>query len=169
MVNGQKNEIPAMFAALSKTRESLLSHWHVAFDVTNDDWDYTREEVPAILQVGAWQEKSTSILARWSSAYEAYLEIRGHRLTNAKKKGLAALRILKELGSTAILLTEMTFDDEMKWDMFYSVFQNVVSLAEDIVELDLSSTVEKPRFCLEMAIVQPLFKVSLRLSDCFPF
>ena len=100
-----------------------------------------------------------SVLARWSSAYEVYSSIRGDNLTDAKRKGTASLRILKELGSTAMVFSRAVVDDEKDWDTFHSLFQNVVCLADDIVELDLKSTAEKPPFCIDMAIVGPLFKV----------
>jgi hypothetical protein len=161
MVNGRRQDIPAMFSALSKARELLVSHWHVTSYATSDIWDHTSEKLPVIPQAGTWQRKSISILARWSSAFDTYSNTRGHHLTVVKKKGIATLRILKELGSTIMMLTGMMMDDERKWDIFCPMFQNVVTLAEEIVELDLSSTIEKPPFCIEMALVRPLFEVSI--------
>jgi hypothetical protein len=160
MVNGGKQKIPAIFSALSKSRESLVSHWHVSSYATSDIWDHTSKKLPTVPQAGAWQKKSMSILARWSSAHDAYSNTRGHHLTMVKKKGIATLRILKELGSTVTSLTRMIMDDEIKWDIFCPMFQNIVSLAEEIVELDLSSATERPPFCIEMALVRPLFEVS---------
>lgn len=109
---------------------------------------------------GAWQKQSTSILARWSSAYDVYWDIRGDNLTDKKIKGTAGLRILKELGATAWLLTQTTVDDQMNWDAFCPMFQNLVALADDIVELEVKSTAQQPSSCINMAIVGPWFEVS---------
>lgn len=162
----QKREIPAMFSGLSQARESLVSHWHVASYSTSDILGPMSEKLPAVLQAGAWQKKSMSILARWSSAYDVYLDIRGDNLTAQKRKGTAALRILKELGATAWMLTRTTVDDQMNWDVFCPMFRKIVSLADDIVELDLKSTEEGGSPCNDMALVGPLFEVS-QLSNMF--
>ncbi|TVY42072.1 hypothetical protein LSUB1_G001848 [Lachnellula subtilissima] len=161
----QERQIPAIFSSLSKTRESLVSQWHVASYSTNNRWDPTNEKLPVVPQVGLWQKKSISILARWSSAYDAYLDIRGDNLTHQKRKGAAALRILKELGSTAMTLARTKVDDQMDWDVFCSMFRKIVSLAEDIIKLDLNPTARTPTNCVNMALVRPLFEVSCRCRD----
>ncbi|KAH8797619.1 hypothetical protein F5884DRAFT_687858 [Xylogone sp. PMI_703] len=161
----QKGEVPAIFSALSKTRDSLVMQWHVTSYSTSDIWDPTSEKLPAAPQAGAWQKKSISILARWSSAYDAYLNIRGDNLTEKRKKGTTALYILKELGSTSMMLSQTVVDDEMNWDIFCDMFRKIVSLADDIVELDLKSTADRPTSCIDMTIVRPLFAVSCRCRD----
>ncbi|OBT57596.1 hypothetical protein VE04_01457 [Pseudogymnoascus sp. 24MN13] len=160
----QKQEIPAIFSSLSVARERLVSHWHVTSHSTSDEWDPFSEKLTVPL-AGAWQKKSSSILARWSSAYDAYLNIQGKNLTGRKRKGTAVLRILKELGSTAVVLTKTTVDDQMEWDVFCSMFDKIVSLAEDIVEIDQKSTEGRPTFCIDMALIGPLFAVSCRCRD----
>jgi hypothetical protein len=162
-----KREIPTIFANLSKAQESLESQWHVASYSTSDLRDLTSEKLPAAPQPSAWQMKSRSILARWSSAYDVYLNFQGGSMTEKRKKGTAALRILKELGSITRMVTQTTIDDQMSWDAFGLVFQNIVSLAEDIVELDQKSVPGKPSFCIDMAVIGPLFQVSL-LSNVHP-
>ncbi|TVY16679.1 hypothetical protein LARI1_G006301 [Lachnellula arida] len=161
----QKRQVPAIFSSLSKARESLVSQWHVASYSTNSRWDPTNEQLPAVPQAGAWQKKSTSILARWSSAYDAYLDIRGDNLTEEKRKGTATLRILRELGSTAMMLTRTKVDDQMDWDVFCPMFRKIVSLAEDILKLDLKPTEGTPTYCMEMSLVRPLFEVTCRCRD----
>ncbi|RDW65135.1 hypothetical protein BP6252_10786 [Coleophoma cylindrospora] len=178
MVGGQKwviydsmkkyewtRKIPAIFSSLSEARDTLASQWHVASYSPRHIWNPTSEKLPAVPQAGTWQKKSMSILARWSSAYDAYLNIRGDNMTDTKRKGTASLYILKELGSMSKKLTGTTVDDERNWDVFCPMFQKIVSLAEDIVELDLKSTAVEPQFCIDMAIIRPLFKVSCRCRD----
>jgi hypothetical protein len=129
---------------------------------TRITWDPISEKLPAVPQAGAWEAKSMSILARWSSAYDAYLNIQGDNLTDTKRKGTAALCILKELGSTSKMLSRTRVNDERDWDVFCPMFQKVVSLAEDIVKLDrMSDPLNPKKFCIDMAIVGPLFKVSI--------
>lgn len=155
----QRQDIPAIFSSLSEARETLVSHWHVASYSTRDLWDPMTERLPVVPQTGAWQKRSISILARWSSAYDAYLNIQGGNLTDRKRKGTAVLRILKELGATAGMLTKTMVDDQRNWDVFCPMFQKIVSLAEDIAEVDQKPTEGSP-FCINMALIGPLFAVS---------
>lgn len=145
----RNGDIPTLFSGLLEARDSLVSDWNVS------------SKIPAVPEAGAWEKKSMSILARWSSAYDAYLNIPGDDLTDKKKKGTAILRILKELGSTTMILTRTTVDDQSSWDVFRPMFQKIVSLAEDIVEIDLNPTAVGYRSCIDMALVRPLFNVSL--------
>jgi hypothetical protein len=50
--------------------------------------------------------------------------------------------------------------DQRNWDVFCPIFQIIVAVAQDIMELDLKSTAGKPTFCIDMALVGPLFEVS---------
>lgn len=154
----RKREIPAAFSTLSQARDSLVFHWHVVSYAMCDIWDPTSEKHPEVL--GAWRKKSISILERWSSAFDAYLLSQGDNLTDNEKKGASVLCILKELGSTSMMLTRSMVDDQRNWDVFCPIFQKIVALAQDIVELDLKSTAGKPTFCIDMALVGPLFEVS---------
>jgi hypothetical protein len=160
----QEREIPPMFSGLSKARESLVSHWNVSSYSTSDIRGSTSVKLPAKLpaapQAGAWQKTSTSILERWSSAYDVYLDIRGDNLTEVKRRGTAALSILKELGATAWMLTRTVVDDQMDWDFFYPMFQKIVSLASDIIELDQNLLAKGGTPCIDLALVGPLFQVS---------
>jgi hypothetical protein len=156
----QKREIPAIFPHLLEAREMLVSHWHIASYHTSDTWNLMSDKLPIVPQAGTWQKKSISILARWSSAYDAYLNIQGNNLTERKKKGTAVLCILKELGSTVMMLTGTMVEDEKHWDVFCPMFQKIVSLAEDIVEIDLKLTAGRNTFCIDMALIGPLFAVS---------
>lgn len=152
----------AIFSVLSNVGSSLVSQWHITSYSNAEMENLASKKLPAALDnMRPWQKRSRSILARWSSAYDVYLNIRGDNLTNEKRKGTAGLRILKELGSVTMMLTQPVVDDETNWDVFCPVFQNVVSLAEDIIELDLEVAAEKSPFCINMAVVGPLFQVSL--------
>jgi hypothetical protein len=164
----RKQEIPAMFSSLSKAGESLVSYWHLASYSASDVWDPMNEKLPAVPEAATWQEKSMSILARWTSAYDAYLNVQSENMTDIKRKGTAVLCILKELGSAAAVFTRTTLNDQTNWDAFYPMFQKIVSLAEEIIELDLKSTVVRPKFCMDMAIIGPLFEVSSRSNKLLP-
>lgn len=155
----RNRDIPAIFSGLLEARDSLVSHWHVASYSTSDAWYPMTDKIPAVPQARAWEKRSMGILARWSSAYDAYLNIPGDNLTDKKKKGTAILRILKELGSTSMMLTRTTLDNQSSWDVFCPLFQKIVSLAEDIIEIDLKPSAAGPPPCIDMALVRPLFNV----------
>lgn len=173
MVSGQEWETHApkpekspIFSTLSSIGASLVTQWHITSYSNTEMENFPSKKLPAALNnTRPWQKKSRSILARWSSAYDVYLNIRGDNLTNEKRKGTAGLRILKELGSVAMMLTQPVVDDETSWDVFCPVFRNVVSLAEDIIELDLETAVERSPFCINMALVGPLFQIACRCRD----
>lgn len=157
----------AIFSTLLNIGASLVTQWQMSSYSITDTGNPPGRGVPAALDIDPWQKKSRSILARWSSAYDVYLNIRGDNLTNEKRKGTAGLRILKELGSVATMLTQPIVDDETSWDVFCPIFQNVVSLAEDIVELDSEVSAERNPFCINMAVVGPLFQVSFSSDRSF--
>ena len=159
----RKKEIPAAFSSLSEARDSLVFHWHMVSYSINDIWDPTNEKLTTVL--AAWKKKSMSILERWASAFEAFQSTRGKDMTETEKQGAAVLCILKELGSSSMLLTRTLVDDQTKWDGFYETFLKIVSLAEGVVERDLKSTHGRPTFCIDMAIVAPLFEVACRCRD----
>jgi len=73
---------------------------------------------------------------------------------------MSTIRILRELGSMAAVVTKTPLDDEREWDAFCPMFRNVVSLALDIVQTDLQYTAGTPPNCINMAIVRPLFEVN---------
>jgi hypothetical protein len=152
---------PTISSGLLESRDSLVSQWHISSYSRSHTLDLTREKDLDAPQAGLWQTKAGSILARWSSAYDAYLDVRGDNLTGVKRKGTAVLRILKELGSTAMTLTKTTVEDQMDWDVLCPMFQKIVSLAEDIIALDKNSASGIPTYCMDMALVGPLFEVSL--------
>ncbi|PVI00600.1 hypothetical protein DM02DRAFT_592558 [Periconia macrospinosa] len=164
MVGRQEVDFPAMFPALLQAEKALVSRWHITSHTTSELWDPTGGKHLA-KPPSAWQAQSTSILARWSSAYEVYLDIRSDHLTVAKRKGMSTIRILRELGSTAAVLTKTTLDDEREWDAFCPMFRNIVSLALDIVKTDLQTTEGTPPNCINMAIVRLLFEVFCRCRD----
>lgn len=164
----QEGDIPTIFSGLLESRDSLVSHWHVSSYSTSHIPDPRSEKTLDVSHLGSWQKKAGSILGRWSSAYDAYLNVRGDNLTDAKRKGTAVLRILKELGSTAMMLTETTVEDQMDWDVLCPTFQKVVSLADEIIGLDKQSASGRPTYCIDMALVGPLFEVSLSLNLVFP-
>jgi hypothetical protein len=130
-----------------------VSNWHLS--------TYSISIASSVPQRGAWEQRSASILARWSSAYNAYLDIRDDYITDLKRQGTAAFSILKELGFSANTLTRMKVDNETNWDVFIGFFSKVVALVDDIVELDLKAEARRPAFCMNMAVIRLLFQVSL--------
>lgn len=121
------------------------------------------ENLPSVFL--AWQKNSVVILAKWSAAVDAFICGRGDHLTETERKGAAVLNILKELGSTSVMLTRTMVDDQSNWDMFTPLFEKIVSLAESIMELDIKSNGGRPTFCIDMALVGPVFEVSCRCRD----
>lgn len=156
----QQRKLPAMFSTMSMDRDSLVSDWHVAAYSSSGLWSSPSKNPAIIPETGTWQVKSGSVLARWTSAYDVYLDIRGDSLTARKRKGAASLRILKELGSIARMVSQTTVEDQMDWDVLCPMFEKIVSLAEDIVEVDLQQTACEAIDCIDMTIVRLLFEVS---------
>jgi len=79
---------------------------------------------------------------------DVYSNIEGDSLTDKKKKGTAVLRILKELGSTARMLTQTTVDDEMDWEYSAPVSEKSSPWPRILFNLDTSQLQEKPTFAL---------------------
>ncbi|PMD29888.1 hypothetical protein L207DRAFT_503376 [Hyaloscypha variabilis F] len=153
-------EIPPAFSTVSQARNCLLFHWHkLSFNI----WDRSSKQFPEILI--AWQKTSIAILDRWSTAFDAFLSNRGDKMTDNERKGAAVLTIIRELGSTSVMLVRTKVDDQRNWDIFSPIFEKIVCLAEDVVKLDFKSNGGRPTFCIDLAIVSPLFEVSIRCRD----
>ncbi|KIM94826.1 hypothetical protein OIDMADRAFT_135229 [Oidiodendron maius Zn] len=156
-------KIPPFFSSLSQARDSLVFHWHMLSYSISDVRGPTNEQIPDVFK--AWQKSSIGILEKWSAALNTFLFNRGDDLTDIERKGVAVLTILKELGSTSVMLTRTMVDDQKAWDIFTPTFQRIVSLAEEIVELEYKSNSGRPTFSIDMAIVGPIFEVSCRCRD----
>jgi hypothetical protein len=106
----------------------------------------------------AWQRNSVLILERWSAAFEAFIRARGDALTDNERKGAAVLGILKELGSTSVMLTRTIVDDQRNWDMFTPMFERIIFLAEEVILLDSKTNAGKSTFTIDMALgkIHPL-------------
>ena len=156
------SEIPPAFSGLSRARDCLLFHWHkISFNI----WDRNSDQFTEDLL--AWQDSSIIILNRWSTAFDAFLCNRGDKMTANERKGAAVLTIIRELGSTSVMLTRTKVDDQTNWDIFSPMFEKIVCLAEDVVKLDFQSNEGRPTFCIDLAIIGPIFELSCRCRDPF--
>ncbi|KAE9371928.1 hypothetical protein N431DRAFT_492197 [Stipitochalara longipes BDJ] len=149
-------DMPPAFSSISRARDCLMFQWHML----SFSKDRTSEQFPKVYL--AWQKSSIDVLERWSAAFDAFVSSRGDEMTDDEKKGVAVLAIIKELGSTSVMLTRTMVDDQRNWDVFSPIFEKIVCLAEDIVRLDFKSNGGRPTFCIDLAIVSPIFEVCCR-------
>lgn len=156
--------IPSAFSSLSEARESLVYHWHrLARPVTKELLD----DGSGLNFLAAWQsrhEGSQQIFNQWSAAFDAFLQTRGASLDDGEKKGVAMLEIQQEIGFLSLQLGRTYFDDQTLWDQFMPLFNQIVSLAAEILDFG-SKTRRYPTFSLDMGIVGPLYEVASRCRD----
>jgi hypothetical protein len=158
------HSIPTAFSSLSEARESLIFHWH---RLTRPVSKQLSDDGSSLNFFAAWQtrhEGSQLIFSQWSAAFSAYLKTHRASMDENEKKGVAMLEIQQEIGFLSLQLGRTYFDDQTLWDHFIPLFNQIVSLAAEILDFGSKSR-RYPTFSLDMGIVGPLYEVASRCRD----
>lgn len=83
--------IPVVFSSLVEARESFYYLWHKFAYEVHSLGDFSNPEFPAVLE--EWQRKSSSLLDRWSTALEAFVQGRHNTLSQRELSAAEILRI----------------------------------------------------------------------------
>jgi hypothetical protein len=162
--NRIRQRIPTAFSSLSEARESLIFHWHRLTRPVNKQLS---DDGSSLNFFAAWQtrhEGSQLIFNQWSAAFSAFLKTQRASMDENEKKGVAMLEIQQEIGFLSLQLGRTYFDDQTLWDHFIPLFNQIVSLAAEILDFGSKSR-RYPTFSLDMGIVGPLYEVASRCRD----
>jgi hypothetical protein len=157
--------IPHAFSSLSAARESLVFNWHRLSLPINDEPGFNDEA--SLTFFTAWQQRQQSSMEtfdQWTTAFDAFLKTHADTLTELDRKGVAMLQIQRKIGFMSLQLSRTIFDDQTLWDQFLPLFNQIVTLAAEILEVGSRSR-RYPTFSLDMGIVGPLYEVASRCRD----
>jgi len=151
-------DIPGIFHSLQEARESLEYYWYICRYSTLGLKDPSDPQTR--------RRKYCNMLEEWSRAFDAFLQLYGDMLSEKERKGVAILQMHKRVGHTALNVERSDVDDEMRWDKFCPVFEEIVTLAEFVVEPTNSTTpteaAQRIHFSLDMSINGCLYDVAAR-------
>ena len=160
----RRQSIPTAFSSLSEARESLVFHWHRLVRPINEEY---LDDGSGLDFLTAWQtrhENSQQIFDQWSAAFDVFINSHGSLLEESGQKGVAMLKIQQEIGFLSLQLGRTYFDDQTLWDQFLPLFNQIVSLAAEILDFGSKSR-RYPTFSLDMGVVGPLYEVASRCRD----
>jgi hypothetical protein len=157
----RSNDIPAAFTTLSEARFYLMYNWHAIQSRLHsipglDDGKY----VP---KLDRWQRKSVIVYKKWSSALDAYLLNRGGALTVEEEDGLRILQAQSYVAFTTLAVARNRLYDQTRWDEFNPVFENIISLAAEVVQRNVQSEMANSFFSLHPGLIAPVFAA---ISGC---
>ncbi|KAI9846842.1 MAG: hypothetical protein M1838_001117 [Thelocarpon superellum] len=108
-------------------------------------------------------------IERWFAAFEVFLEKMGPNLSAEELNGALVLKIQQQIHG---LVTKIQYwpmpADEMIWDEFLPVFDQIVTLARVVVRASTQLSQIKPgrrTFSMDPGIVRPLFLTAFRARD----
>jgi hypothetical protein len=163
--NRGRLSIPHTFSSLTEARESLIFHWHQhTKPKTNEIVVGDEASLAFFVDCQNGQKSSVDTLYQWSKAFDSFLETHGDSLSQSDKHGATMLQMQHDIGFMSLQLNRTLLDDQTGWDQFIPLFNQVVSLAEEIID-HTPKTPRYPSFSLDMGVVGPLYLVSSRCRD----
>jgi hypothetical protein len=130
--------IPPAFSSLSEARASLIFHWHRLMRPICEKY---LDDGSSLNFLTAWQTRHDSsqwVFDQWSAAFDAFLKD-GSSLAESEKKAVTMLKIQQEIGFLSLQLGRTYFDDQTLWDQFLPLFNQITSLAADLLEFGSKS------------------------------
>jgi hypothetical protein len=157
------NDIPTAFTTLAEARFYLMYGWHASQSHLHsipglDDGKYLPE-------LDSWQRKSFIVYKKWSSALDAYLLSRGGILTIEEEDGLRILQAQSYIALTTLAIAPNRVYDQTRWDEFNPMFENIISLAADVVQRNVQSETSNSFFSLYPGVIAPVFAAISRCRD----
>ncbi|EEA28512.1 conserved hypothetical protein [Talaromyces marneffei ATCC 18224] len=170
--------IPPIFASLSEARSAMEYYGQLyrmtvdaseigSLSMSPDEMkDYTADPDPR----SAFAVKYLSILKRWTSAFDAFLEGRAGSFTVAEMRTVRILR-MQQLHSQISIEVSTRYtcaENQMFWDDYCPVYEEMINLIEAILategpEGDL--TTRNASFSLDLVTIGPIYDLARRCRD----
>ena len=167
---GFSANIPQEFSSLEEARNSLdyqangfVKFWKDAGEKISSGTCAESEIEPSRMY---WSNQ----LANWDKAFDAFME-KGPTMLDPKSQQAAwALKIHHRFGSMHLRpRTCSMLADEETWDLYMQECEDIVQLAEAIVDVDDfrrgNSANRKNEFSLDMSLVGPVYSVAHKCRD----
>lgn len=161
--------VPDIFSSVSEARHCLEFYWHMftLFGVRSNGNSGT-ESYFNHRDMGPYLE----LFFRWSKAFDAMTIMQDNSFTEGERCAVKVLQMRKLILSTSLdIIGQRTgADDQMMWDKYGEIFEQVVALAESILVISPSQntktcTNRTPMFTLDADIVGPLYDLARRCRE----
>ena len=158
---GLGRDIPDVFSSLEEARNSLDYIWNRCQQVL---MDFSHIQLPQI--TGPLLEERQQLIkavARWNSAYQAFLRQVGKRFDCRSLQAARTIEISYTFLTMFLECGYSDLDDQMNWDVFCPQFEHIVELAELIgASYTGPFNNQGPTYCMDMNVVAPLYAVAHR-------
>lgn len=112
-----------------------------------------------------------NILQKWTKAFDAFIASREGSFTDHEMRSIRILRMHQLDNQIAIEVStrHMIPADQMFWDDYCPLYEQIINLSEEILMSELSQTANSanrsPSFSLSPATIGPLFELARRCRD----
>lgn len=124
----------------------------------------------------ALRDTALSLLACWSTSLDNFLSNHGDSLSERERRGAAILQLRKIDCFVALDVLPpagvIEADDNVQWDKYCPLFEQMVALGETIIALSSSSSISpstyslsSKTFSLDLGIIAAMFNVAARCRD----
>ncbi|OJJ51783.1 hypothetical protein ASPZODRAFT_12590 [Penicilliopsis zonata CBS 506.65] len=171
---------PVVFHSLAEAREMLeLYTYHYRVHNTNLQNDKKGGSGSGLhppscaVSPATLRDTSLALLAKWSVALDVFLRQRGESLTDRDRRGAMVLQMRKidcyialDILRESDDLSDATDADQVKWDRYCPLFDQMVQIGESIVLLSTTATTESgTSFSLDLGITGCMFNAAARCRD----
>lgn len=173
--------IPPIFSSLSEA-QSTMEYYGQLYRMTVDASDTEILDMQSNEKTGsaaakhsedirqAFAERYINIVKQWTSAFDAFLESRAGSFTQAEMRTIHILRLhqLHNQVSVEVSTRHMSAEDQMFWDDYCPVYDQIIDLANAILAADgpsSSSSSRNPAFSLDLVTIGPIFELARRCRD----
>lgn len=154
---------PKNFESVADARQSLIWNWYytktqgkLVGQPVDDNSKHFQLTLPE------WRKQSLARVDEWGVKLDAFIETHGPLLSESARKGVKVLQMHRSIGWTSLSVESTPHDDQTAWDMFTPVFEEVVRLAAEIIDVDDPDSAQVPIFSADMGITGPLYEVASR-------
>ena len=170
--SGFSAHIPDCFTSLEQAQNSLYFQknrcLHAAFEIGSTITAETFTEVDQNF-LDMYEERCDffeDVLRRWSSAFQAFLDVHRSSMNSASTQGAAVLRINQLMTNLTIRsYRDRRYNQHRSWDKHKDVCEEIVSLATTVVQLQTATdkrsdtSMKGPQFSMDIGIIAPLYNV----------
>lgn len=139
--------VPRKFSSVAETGDWLVYHWYgCTYAISFEKKYFSNLDFPT--RFDTWQRNSIAIVEERSQRLNELVDSRGKDISPKERIGVAILRIQSLMGFTSLRFKRGAEDDQTRWDEFCPVFEEAVTLAEDVVRDEAGA----PYFCLDLEL-----------------
>ncbi len=154
-------DVPPAFSSLDEARNKLDYHWNRCEQALMDP---THNQSPQMIgPLLEERQRLSNALARWDSAFRAFLRKEGKSLDSRSLQAARTIEISHTILTIFLDCGSSSLEDQTIWDSYCPQFERVVELAALVVESYTETFNDQgPTYCMDMNIVAPLYAVAHR-------